>query len=251
MSRFERAMKVMAVHEGGFADNPKDPGGRTNRGVTQRTYDAHRKRMGQPRKDVKNITDAEVSQIYREQYWNAVRADDLPSGVGYMVFDAAVNSGPSRAAKWLQAVVGTAEDGVVGDQTIAAIGNLPLVILIDAYCDKRLAFMKSLKHWPTFKNGWARRVAEVRAQAKAWAKGKDVPQSSAAQQPKATGDKSAAGTLKDVLGDPSAVGAAGGLLGSAGALLGGDGPVQYALAALLVLGALVGIWWMVKGRHAE
>ena len=187
--RFERAMQVMLVHEGGYSNLKQDPGGATNKGVTQRTYDAHRKRQNKSRQSVRDITDAEVFEIYRTQYWNTVRADELPAGLAYCVFDAAVNSGPARAAKWLQSVVGATQDGIIGDQTLAAIGGQDVSAVIDKYCDVRLAFMKRLKHWPTFKNGWTRRVSEVRAQSKKWAAGYEVAPSTTPAQPKATGPK--------------------------------------------------------------
>jgi len=189
MTRFERAMKVLAVHEGGYVNHPRDPGGATNKGVTQRTYDAHRKRQNKSRQSVKNITQADVFEIYRTQYWIAVRADDLPAGLAYCVFDAAVNSGPSRAAKWLQSIVGVTQDGIIGVHTLAAIGGSDVSAVIDAYCDMRMAFMRRLRHWPTFKNGWTRRVAEVRAQSKKWAAGYEVVPSETPAQPKATGSK--------------------------------------------------------------
>ena len=106
MDRFERAFALLAVHEGGYSNHPDDPGGATNRGVTQRTYDSYRARHGLERRDVRQITDGEVAEIYRGQYWDAIRGDDLPAGVAYCVFDAAVNSGPGRALRWLQAEIG-------------------------------------------------------------------------------------------------------------------------------------------------
>jgi len=248
MTRFERAMTVLAVHEGGYVNHPDDPGGATNKGVTQRTYDAHMKRKGLPTRSVRHITDEDVFDIYLGQYWNAVRADDLPPGLAYCVFDAAVNSGPAQAAKWLQDCVGVDQDGIIGEQTLAAIPD-DIHAVIDAYCDKRLAFMKRLKHWPSFKNGWTRRVAEVRAQSKKWAEGYEVAPSVEPVQPKAAGPESKTSTLKDMLSDKGAIAAAGSLIASVGTAAGGSGPFAYAMAAVLVMTALTGIWWVVRGRH--
>jgi len=167
--RFPRAFDLLKVHEGGFSDHPRDPGGATMKGVTQRTYDAYRFRQKQPPRHVRKITNAEVERIYRTQYWHAVHADDLPPGVAYCVFDAAVNSGPGRAVRWLQTVIGAQVDGIVGNETVGLARDVPPDALIHKYCDRRLAFMKSLKHWPSFKNGWSRRVHEVRAQSIEWA----------------------------------------------------------------------------------
>lgn len=168
--RFERAMRLLAVHEGGFVNHPDDPGGATDRGVTQRTYDAYRKARNLPRGSVAAITDDEVTAIYRAQYWDAVRADDLPPGVGYAVFDGAVNSGPAQAAKWLQRAVGATVDGVVGVETLAATREANPTIVIDSVCDQRLKFMRRLKHYSTFAVGWERRVSEVREQSLIWAR---------------------------------------------------------------------------------
>lgn len=248
MSRFERAMKVLAVHEGGYSDHPKDPGGATMKGVTQRTYAAYRARKGLEKRHVRQIEDAEVSEIYRGQYWDAIRADDLPPGVAYCVFDAAVNSGPGRAVRWLQEVIGAKVDGIVGNETLAKAADLDPEFIIAALCAKRLDFMRGLKHWPTFKNGWTRRVKEVRDQSTKWARGYEAMPSEVPQPAKADGAKSVSGTAKDVLRDKGAMGGIAGVLGASGALLGGDGPVQYAIAAVLILAALAGIWWLVRGR---
>jgi len=249
--RFFRAFALLSVHEGAYSNHPDDPGGATMKGVTQRTYDADRDRRGLPRKDVREISNSEVERIYRGQYWNAVKADDLPDGLAYCVFDAAVNSGPGRAARWLQQEVGAKVDGVVGSETIAAARQKDTRRVIDRYCDRRLAFMKRLRHWPTFKNGWTRRVSEVRAQSLEWAEKDHVETvSKHSPQPKAEGQKSLTATAVEAMKDRGAVGAATGLIGSAGALTSGDGPVQYAIAAVLVLGALIGLWWIVRRREA-
>lgn len=152
------AKKWMLVHEGGFVDHPKDPGGATNLGVTQRVYDAYRSRHGIPTRSVSKITDQEVGDIYRKQYWDAVRGDDLPAGVDYAVFDFAVNSGPSRAIKELQKVLGVTADGIIGQVTLSAAEGAIATHVVNALCHNRLAFMKRLKHWGTFGKGWTRRV---------------------------------------------------------------------------------------------
>ena len=115
-------------------------------------------------------------------------------------------------------------------------------------CDCRLAFMQRLRHWPVFRTGWSRRVAEVRAQSKAWAARIDPRPSTVAAPAKAEGATRARATLRDTLTNGKALGAVTGILGSTGTLLSGHGPVQYAIAAVLVMGALTGVWWLVKGR---
>lgn len=166
---FSRALPLILAHEGGFANHPKDPGGATMKGVTQRTYDGWRDRQGLARQSVRNISDAELHAIYRRDYWDRVKGDELPAGVGYAVFDFAVNSGVSRAARFLQKVAGVAQDGVIGPATLGAVEALPPATVIDRLCDDRMAFLRSLGTFSTFGTGWTRRVSDVRAKAKEWA----------------------------------------------------------------------------------
>jgi lysozyme family protein len=166
---FGRALSLVLKHEGGFVDHPKDPGGATNLGVTIGTLSAW---LGRPatKADVKSLTVPAVSPIYKQNYWDKVRADELPAGVDYCVFDAAVNSGPSRAAKWLQRAVGAEADGAVGSETLKAVRALPAAVIINRICDDRLAFLKNLATWGTFGKGWSSRVEGVRREALAMAR---------------------------------------------------------------------------------
>ena len=104
-----------------------------------------------------------MAAIYKKQYWDAVKADDLPSGLDNAVFDYAVNSGPGRAAKDLQRVLGVTPDGSVGSNTLAAAKGKDASRLINQLCDRRMAFFRSLKTWGTFGKGWTRRLVGVRA----------------------------------------------------------------------------------------
>jgi lysozyme family protein len=157
---YPQALKQVLKYEGGYVDHPKDPGGPTNKGITQAVYDAWQKKNGLPTQSVRNISDAAVAAIYKQQYWDAISGDDLPSGVDFAVFDFAVNSGVSRAAKYLQAVVGVTQDGQIGPQTIQATKTFVAM----AVTNKRLAFMQSLSIWSTFGKGWSARIADVKNQ---------------------------------------------------------------------------------------
>lgn len=168
-SSFDEALKRVLVHEGGYADHPADPGGATMKGITQRVYDGWRRRHDLPLREVRRIGAGEVAAIYRRQYWDAVRADDLPAGLDYALFDAAVNSGPAQAAKWLQRTLGILADGQVGEATLSALEGRAPAALIDDLCDRRLAMLRGLRTFRTFGAGWTRRVAEVRAAAKSLA----------------------------------------------------------------------------------
>lgn len=250
MTTFDKAYAKTRVHEGGFVNHPRDPGGATNKGVTQRVYDSYRRQIKQPTRSVKDISEGEAKAIYRAGYWDAVRADELPPGVSYCVFDAAINSGAAQAVKWLQRCVGAKDDGIVGNETLSMARDADRIELINAYCDMRLAFMKRLKHWDAFKNGWTRRVAEVRSQAVAWAKsGRDI-EAQVEAPGKAEGPEKASATVKDLASNPAAVSALSGFLGSLGALASGAGPVQYALAGVFIIAALTGAWLVIRRTRA-
>jgi lysozyme family protein len=122
----------------------------------------------------------------KDQYWHAVRGDDLPAGLDYVVFDGAVNSGPSRSAKWLQQALGVTADGHIGSVTLAAAQAADAAAIIDRICDIRMAFLRGLKHWPRYKNGWTTRVSGVRSVGKAWANKEPVSVAPAKPTPKAT-----------------------------------------------------------------
>ncbi len=160
-SNFRRSLSLVLAHEGGYVNHPRDPGGATNKGVTQAVYDAFRKYHNLKTQSVKDILSSEVSEIYAKNYWKLVRGDSLPCGLDYAVFDFAVNSGVSRAVRYLQRLVGVADDGALGMISLAAIeaaakADEEKVIL--QYCANRMAFLKSLGTFSTFGKGWTRRV---------------------------------------------------------------------------------------------
>lgn len=175
-ANFAPVLKRVLRHEGGWANHPADPGGPTMKGVTQRVYDAYRDRAGKPRQTVRNIGEDELQAIYRRQYGDAIRFDELPRGVDYCVFDGAVNSGPAQAARWLQRALGAAQvDGHVGAITIDKANAADPATLINAICDERMRFLRRLRTWSTFGPGWSVRVAEVRSVALAMAVGAKAP----------------------------------------------------------------------------
>lgn len=160
-SNYKPSLSLVLAHEGGYVNHPKDPGGATNKGVTQGVYDSYRKVKGLMPQTVKLISSDEVAEIYQKQYWRQVKGDDLPTGLDYAVFDFGVNSGVSRAARYLQRLVGVPDDGVIGNQTLSAIyakAREDEEKLIATYCANRLAFLKSLGTFATFGKGWTRRV---------------------------------------------------------------------------------------------
>src|SRR5579872_6877568 len=119
--RFSACLAETESFEGGFSNDPFDPGGATYRGVTQRAYDAWRRKQGSFLRGVAHASDDEISSIYREQYWNAVRGDDLFAGLDMVAFDIAVNSGPICAIKFMQKGLDVVVDGYFGLETLGAL----------------------------------------------------------------------------------------------------------------------------------
>lgn len=217
---FKTALEYVLAHEGGFVNHALDPGGATNRGVTQATYDGYRASIGLAGQSVRHITEGEVADIYKRQYWDVVKGDDLPAGVDYAVFDYGVNSGPKRAAKALQGVVGASVDGWIGQGTIAAVKAMDELEVIEALCEQRMAFVRRLKTFKTFGRGWTSRImgAESGAQdgdtgvidrAFALAK-KEAPLAPppVAYAGKADGDVKTIEKVKEAVQDPKTVGGA-------------------------------------------
>jgi len=151
---FDQAFDRLIGHEGGYANYPSDPGGETMWGVTKNVarangYDG----------SMRNLPRETAKAIYRKQYWEAIKADQLPEALRFEVFDAAVNSGVGQAVKWLQRLAGTAADGVIGPQTLAAAAKLNSERAAAAYSGVRLEFMTNLPTWGMFGRGWAKRIA--------------------------------------------------------------------------------------------
>lgn len=166
MPDYESCVAVTLKWEGGFVDNPHDPGGATNMGITIETLRSY---MRHPvtSQDVRSLNPATAKAIYQEYYWEPIKGDMLPHGLDLVVFDAAVNSGPTRAIELLQGVFGIAQDGSLGpitDERIEDIMVAPpgqIESLIERYTDARLAYLKRLNGWRYFGAGWQARCLSV------------------------------------------------------------------------------------------
>lgn len=239
----------IGLSEGGFVDDPRDNGGRTNMGITQRTYDAWNRANGRKLVDVKRITKAEADAIVGTQYLDAVRFDDLPSGLDYSVADFAVNSGPARAVKVLQKLLGFTGrnvDGIIGAQTMAMIARSDLESLIIGYNKARMAYLKSLSDFQHFGKGWTARVMGKRDglqtndigvidRSVLLARGrKSIPEPEEHASPKTNdGDIRATNMIGKVLEDPIAMIPAIGTIITPLATI--NGPLAYALAAVIII----------------
>ena len=137
-------------HEGGYVYDKNDPGGETRWGISKRSY---------PYIDIRNLKVDEAAEIYKRDFLKPLKADQYSDGVVYQMFDFAVNSGPDRAVKELQKVLGIEDDGVIGPITIGRINALSESDLIMLIVAARLEFMTGLRNWANHGRGWARRIA--------------------------------------------------------------------------------------------
>lgn len=150
MNNFDVSIGRLLSNEGGYVNDPQDPGGETNWGISKRSY---------PNVDIKNLKRSDAIAIYKRDFWDVLDLDRAPLGIGYQMLDFAVNSGPSTAIRALQRAVGVADDGVVGPHTKQAIAATDKHDLVMLFLAERLIFMTGLKNWPAAGRGWARRIA--------------------------------------------------------------------------------------------
>jgi lysozyme family protein len=160
LSNFKPSLALVLKSEGGFVNHPSDPGGMTMLGVTKLNWETWVKHPV-TEAEMRALTPELVEPMYKAKYWDAVKADDLPRGIDYAVFDAAVNMGPKRAARLLQAALGVTADGAIGRATIAAATAADPAELLEAFSLGKEAFYQSLPTFGTFGKGWLNRVAHV------------------------------------------------------------------------------------------
>ena len=156
------ALQHVLKSEGLWSDNPADPGGATMKGITLAVYREWKRNPHISKDELRVIPDEEVYNLYKELYWNKVQGDNLPAGVDYAVFDAAVNMGVGRAAKLIQEAAGVTADGVLGPASVSAIQKTDPKELIEKFSQLKENFYRSLKTFNTFGVGWLKRVAEVK-----------------------------------------------------------------------------------------
>lgn len=150
------ALTRLLGFEGGYTDNPDDPGGKTIFGITENLA----RKYGYAG-DMKDMRLDVATRIYHDEFWYPLHCDELPDAIRYDLFDAAVNSGRSTAVKWLQNAVGVKADGVIGPATIAAANAADPAITRAKINGARLAFMTRLPGWAAFSKGWAMRIAVI------------------------------------------------------------------------------------------
>lgn len=161
---FDKALSAVLRHEKGFVNHPRDPGGMTNLGCTKRVWEGW---VGRPvtEQEMRDLKPEDVTPLYKAKYWDTIKADVLPAGVDYVMFDCAINSGPKQAVILAQRVASVTQDGLIGPKTLAAIdaycAKHGVDAFIAAYTEAREAFLRSLPTFDAFGRGWTRRVDEV------------------------------------------------------------------------------------------
>lgn len=160
--KFENALNIILDHEGGYSDDPDDPGGATNFGITHKTLSEYRGRTATPN-DVKRLRREEAQDIYRRYYWDVCQCEILKSGVDLMIFDSAVNQGPGRAIRFLQESIHVHPDGIIGPITMSAAGNYSAQRMVDEIAARRGVHYARLN--PKFHLGWYRRLMGVHRRA--------------------------------------------------------------------------------------
>ena len=160
-NNYDDCLSEILHHEGGYVNHPKDPGGITNRGVTKAVYDKWIGRESSVQ-EMKDLTEDDVAPIYKKNYWDRLKCDDLPDGLDLCVFDFGVNAGPGRSAKYLQKMIGTTVDGGIGPNTLRAVHNyveeVGLKGAIQEFQTRRQSYYEKLSTFETFGRGWTRRV---------------------------------------------------------------------------------------------
>lgn len=176
-ARFRAALAHVLAMEGGFGDDPDDPGGPTNKGITLAVFCRHTGRVldeatrARRIAELRVIPDALVEEIYRSRYWHPSRSAEMPEPIGFMHFDASVNHGQTGAARILQHALRPhaptlAIDGEIGPLTLAAVHGAEPAALLRRYAERRRARYRALHHFWKFGRGWLRRVARTEAMAR-------------------------------------------------------------------------------------
>lgn len=154
--KFDIAVEIILKHEGGYVNHPDDPGGETNFGISKRAY---------PDVDIAKLSKNDAKAIYKADYWDRIRGDDLPLAVGICVVDYAVNSGVSRASKALQHVCTAGKDGIIGPHSLHAIhvtcNDNGADFVVEGVTEIRRNFIRDLSTYSVFGKGWERRITET------------------------------------------------------------------------------------------
>ena len=156
MERFAQSVEFVLDHEGGYVNDPLDPGGETRYGISKRQY---------PDVDIRNLTRDQAIDIYHHDYWDKCECDRLPAGLDLLVFDTAVNRGTRRAIQRLQVALRVTVDGLLGPQTFRAAERAHTGSLVDEFTSQRLVAYARLRQFSRYGLGWTRRIVAAHREA--------------------------------------------------------------------------------------
>jgi lysozyme family protein len=161
---FKECLDLVLKSEGGYVNNPADPGGMTNLGVTKRVWEEYTGHESDE-KEMRSLTPEKVAPLYEQKYWRPCYGEVLPRGLDFIVFSMGVNAGPGRAIKLLQSSIGCVPDGVIGPKTRGLICDSNTATLIAKFSEARREYYRSLKTFPVFGKGWLARVDKEESEA--------------------------------------------------------------------------------------
>jgi len=154
---FKECLDLVLKSEGGFVNNPADPGGMTNLGVTKRVWQEYTGHEADE-KEMRSLTPEKVAPLYEQKYWRPCYGEVLPRGLDFVVFSFGVNAGPGRSVKLLQQSVGCLPDGIIGPRTRELISSSNTATLIAKFSEARREYYRALKTFPVFGKGWLART---------------------------------------------------------------------------------------------
>ena len=161
---FKTCLDLVLKSEGGYVNNPADPGGMTNLGVTKRVWEEYTGH-GADEKEMRSLTPEKVAPLYEQKYWRPCYGEILPRGLDFVVFSMGVNAGPGRSVKLFQSAIGCVPDGVIGPATRSLILGSNSTTFISKFSEARREYYRSLKTFPIFGKGWLARVDKEESEA--------------------------------------------------------------------------------------
>ena len=164
---FKECLDLVLKSEGGWVNNPADPGGETNLGVTKRVWEEY---VGHPVTTMKSLTPELVAPLYEQKYWRPCYAEVLPRGLDLLSFSMGVNAGPGRSVKLLQQSLGLVCDGVIGPRVMQKLRESNISDVIQGFSESRREYYRALKQFPVFGKGWLSRTDKEEQEALQMAK---------------------------------------------------------------------------------
>ena len=169
MNNFKECLALVLKSEGGYVNNPKDPGGMTNLGITKKSLEEW---LGHDvdEKFMRNLTPEMAAPFYEQKYWRSCYGEVLPRGLDFLCFSFGVNAGCGRSVKLLQQSLGLVSDGVIGPRVMQKLRESNITDIIKGFSESRREYYRALKQFPVFGKGWLSRTDKEEQEALQMAK---------------------------------------------------------------------------------